>query len=232
MQSHGYSQFRPKGHYLISNAIEEERDAAHIGQIRVTFEYDRCSEATLIAQQTTDQKMEYTFTEWNPKKIDAKASGKQDEGDNEISVCGMACCYMCMCVTGCFNTMFEEIVDFAGDGCMSAETFFKKQERTLKWSTLGFRFMGVFLAVMGLYMIFTPVILLLKWIPLVGFLLGGITSLAAAIFALVIGLTMSLLVMSVAWLLFRPLVALSLLALGGVGVYLTLFWDGSIPGVL
>ena len=88
------------------------------------------------------------------------------------------------------------------------------------------------MAVVGLYMIFTPLILMLKWIPLVGFLLGGIATLAAAIFAFVIGLTMSVLVMSVAWLIFRPLLALSMLTVSGIGIYLSFFWDGTIPGVL
>ena len=95
-----------------------------------------------------------------------------------------------------------------------------------------FRFLGVFLAVAGLYLIFTPLILMMKWIPLVGFLLGHITALAAALFAFVIGVTMSVLVMSIAWLIFRPMVALSLLSVSGIGIYLAFFWDGTIPGVL
>ena len=137
-----------------------------------------------------------------------------------------------MCVTSCFNTLFEEVVDYAEDGSRSAEKFFRNQEMTLHYSTIAFRLLGVVLAVAGLYLIFTPLILLMKWIPFVGFLLGGIAVLAAAIFAFVVGLTISLLVMSIAWLVFRPLLSLSLLTVSGIGIYLAFCWDGTIPGVL
>ena len=78
-------------------------------------------------------------------------------------------------------------------------------------------------------MIFTPLIVILKWIPLIGFLLGSIAKLAALVIALVTGVTVSVFVISLAWLFFRPLFALTLLTISGVSTYLIFFYNGQMP---
>ena len=88
-----------------------------------------------------------------------------------------------------------------------------------------FRILGMVLNVLGLNLIFTPIILILKWIPLIGVLLSGVGSLAAFFFSLIVGLTMSLLVIALAWLFFRPLVGLTLLTLTCLSTYLIFYWD-------
>jgi len=79
---------------------------------------------------------------------------------------------------------------------------------------------GILLSVLGWWMLFSPIITLLKWIPLVGALLGSIVSLAAFIFSLIVGGTTACLVLAIAWLVFRPLIGASLLTLTGIGLYL------------
>ena len=69
-------------------------------------------------------------------------------------------------------------------------------------------------------MLFTPVIVLLKWIPLIGMFLAGAATLASFLFALVVGVLMSLIVISVSWLVYRPFLALSLLSVSALGIYL------------
>jgi len=85
----------------------------------------------------------------------------------------------------------------------------------------------MFLTIFGLYCLFSPIIALLNWIPLVGALLGSIVSLAAFIFALVVGLTISVFVIALAWLFFRPLIGVPLMAGVGASVYFTYFYDWS-----
>ena len=80
---------------------------------------------------------------------------------------------------------------------------------------------------MGFYFLFAPVIALLKWIPLVGWLLGGIFALAAFIFALVVGLLLSTLTIAIAWVFYRPLVGLLLFAAVGVGIFLIFSLKGA-----
>ena len=57
MIRNGFGAFKPQGQYLISSA-QDDRGLPHIGQIRVSFEYDRCSEATVIAQMVPNDKLD------------------------------------------------------------------------------------------------------------------------------------------------------------------------------
>ena len=89
------------------------------------------------------------------------------------------------------------------------------------------RIVGIILCILGFYSLFTPVINLLNMIPFVGWLLSSFVALAAAIFAFVVGLTLSLLTIAIAWVFFRPLVGITLLALVSISIYLTFFFDWS-----
>ena len=62
-------------------------------------------------------------------------------------------------------------------------------------------------------------------IPLVGWLMSWIVALAAVIFAVIVGLTLSVLTIAIAWVFFRPLIGIPLLLIVGVSVYLTWFYD-------
>ena len=62
-------------------------------------------------------------------------------------------------------------------------------------------------------------------IPLVGWLLSGIVAIAAAVFAFVVGLTLSILTIAIAWVFFRPLYGISLLVLVCISVYFAFFFD-------
>ena len=64
----------------------------------------------------------------------------------------------------------------------------------------------------------------MKWIPLVGWLLSGFVTFAAAIFAFVVGIVFSCLVLALAWVFYRPLYGILLLVLMGIGVYFIFFF--------
>jgi len=49
MQSQGFEPFKAIGHYLISSTSDNSLETAHIGQYRVTFEYDTCGQTTIIS---------------------------------------------------------------------------------------------------------------------------------------------------------------------------------------
>ena len=68
---------------------------------------------------------------------------------------------------------------------------------------------------------------ILNFIPLVGSLMSFAVAIAAFIFAFVVGLVLSCLVIAIAWLFYRPLVGASLLLLVGIGIYfIFVFPDG------
>ena len=75
---------------------------------------------------------------------------------------------MCSCVDSCLSVVLEESVDHAIDGIQTPDEFFDQQESKLFWSTHLFRALGIVTSVIGLWLIFTPVILTFKWIPLIG----------------------------------------------------------------
>jgi len=70
MKMAGYTDLKPKGSYLVANAeATDDRDAPHIGQMRISFTYDKCAEATILAQQIScdGRPGSFTFRAWNPK---------------------------------------------------------------------------------------------------------------------------------------------------------------------
>jgi hypothetical protein len=62
-----------------------------------------------------------------------------------------------------------------------------------------------FLDILGHWLLFAPVITLLKWIPLVGYFLGSIASFAALLFAVVWVTFLHFLLTAVAWIFYRPM---------------------------
>uniref|UniRef100_A0A7S3XAY4 Uncharacterized protein n=1 Tax=Strombidinopsis acuminata TaxID=141414 RepID=A0A7S3XAY4_9SPIT len=83
-------------------------------------------------------------------------------------------------------------------------------------------FLGVWL---GFYLLFSPIMALLAWIPLIGGLLKAIVSFAAIIATFVVAVTTSLLVISIAWVFYRPLIGVPLLMATGAGIF-ALFYFG------
>ena len=62
-------------------------------------------------------------------------------------------------------------------------------------------------------------------IPFVGWLLSWIVAIAAVIFAIVVGLTLSVLTIAVAWVFFRPLIGIPLLIVVAASTYMIFFYD-------
>ena len=72
-------------------------------------------------------------------------------------------------------------------------------------STTAFRYFAWILNVFGHYLLFSPIIALLNWIPLVGSLLAGAFAAAAFLFSLVWGSFLHVSVLGIAWIFYRPL---------------------------
>ena len=153
--------------------------------------------------------------------------GQSTDGEQDSTCGNPICCYICMCVNCLFNTMFEEVVDVARDGKLVSETYFTEQEGMLGGSATAIRWGGIFLCILGHYLLFAPIINLLNMIPFVGWLLSWIVAVAAVIFAVVVGLTLSVLTIAIAWVFFRPLIGIPLLILVSASIYLTFFFDWS-----
>ena len=155
--------------------------------------------------------------------------GQSTDGDQDSTCGNPICCCICLLVNCCFNAMFEEVVNVARDGKTQIEEYFDEQQALSGSTGTCFRWLGVFLCILGHYMLFAPIINLLNMIPFVGWLLSWIVAIAAVIFAVVVGLTLSVLTIAVAWVFFRPLIGIPLLIAVGASIYLVFFYDWGSP---
>jgi hypothetical protein len=225
LENNEFTQFELRGDYFIASTVTEDTpEEPHVGQYRVKFHYNECGLTTVMAQQIKDNDDQHTLRKWNPEKLRVEY-GKSTDAEADGTMGPALCCYICMCVNCCMNTMFEEVVDQFQDGSQSAEEYFASTEGALETAGKVFRPLGIFLTIFGFYLLFSPIISLLDWIPLVGGLLSTIVAFAAAIFSIVVGLSISCLTIAVAWVFFRPLIGILLLACTAAGIYLCFFFD-------
>lgn len=78
----------------------------------------------------------------------------------------------------------------------------------------------------GHALLFTPIIALLAWIPLVGHLLAAILWFAAIIFALLWATVLQFLIMGVSWLVYRPVYGMCMLTVVGLGIAIMFLGGG------
>ena len=143
----------------------------------------------------------------------------------------MACCYVCIAVNSCFKYHYDEDVDYVSDGIKTSKQFFDSRSNELNCQSWIYRFLGTFLIAFSLFLLSTPYIEVLKGsVPLISIMLGSTNAawLTVHIFATTAAITLSIFVIAMAWLIYRPAIALSLLCLCGLGIYLLFFLHG--PG--
>ncbi len=102
--------------------------------------------------------------------------------------------------------MFEE------DNKKSDEIF-NEMEKSNDSTTSVFRLVSWIICVFGFYLLFSPIITLISWIPLIGTLFSYILGFAAFVIALIIGSLTFLTVFALAWIRYRPLLGLLILTL-------------------
>ena len=85
------------------------------------------------------------------------------------------------------------------------------QENKITWLL---RLLGFILMTLGVYLFFGPLLALVKWIPILGTLVSFIFFLVS----LSIGLSLSLITISIAWLFYRPIIGLFLIS-GAIMIY-------------
>ena len=85
-----------------------------------------------------------------------------------------------------------------------------------------FRYLTLFMNILGHFMLFSPIITLLSWIPFVGYFLSSVLALAAFMFSLVWGTMLWFIILAVAWIVYRPVFGILLLC--GAGILLGLLF--------
>jgi len=166
----------------------------------------------------------FKFTPWNPNVLHGEnGEDKEDEnfGDKGGFQYGYCCC--CSLVNMLFESLVPEQVYEIRDGPVKSQKILNELSKQNSTRTTVIRWVSWFMMVLGHFLLFSPIIALLSWIPLVGWLLGGILTFAAAVFALVWGTAVFFTILTLAWLVFRPLFGLLCLTLVGGLMYLTFY---------
>jgi hypothetical protein len=182
--------------------------------------YATCGDVTVLSQQIYNkQDNVWTFRKWNPYKKDAEFGEDVGADDLEdVGTCRTVCCLCCVIVGKCFNAVIEEVVDELEEKHRGAKDLLKSSDKEMQKLGCCFRPLGVLLSFFGWYLLFSPTIAFLNWIPLIGKLLGWVASAIAVIVGCICGVQNALLVMGIAWLRFRPLLGILLLVGFGLGI--------------
>lgn len=105
---------------------------------------------------------------------------------------------------------------FVQSGSVSAKKIFKGQIESNSFWTWIVRAMGFVLCYFGVRNVTSIIDYLIGHIPLVGYLLGGLVSFGLMVASLLLSATISLVVIAVAWLFYRPLLGMGLLAAASI----------------
>ena len=150
----------------------------------------------------------------SPTVGDLRASFKQTKPSNEVSI-----------VAKLVGDTFERYTAANGKpvgmlsvGSHSAESMYTSAHASNAMWTWILRVGGVFLVCMGLGMIVAPLSVIASVVPLVGKIVGFGTG----VFSTMFGLAWSLFIIALAWLFYRPLIGIILLA-AAVGLVVLLF---------
>ncbi|MCX7631749.1 MAG: TMEM43 family protein [Turneriella sp.] len=115
---------------------------------------------------------------------------------------------------GAYRTKNGETILMIQPGIIPAQQMFQTAEESNQTMTWILRFVGVILMFIGLKMILTPLETLLDVVPILGSIVGVGISLAAGVVAIVL----SLITIAIAWLFYRPVLSIILIAVG-VGAF-------------
>ena len=90
---------------------------------------------------------------------------------------------------------------------------------------------GIVLCILGHYLLLQPLIQVISWIPFIGWLLASFAALAAFTFALIVGSTLALLTIAVAWVFYRPVIGITFLLLAACILSMVFLYDWETPEV-
>ena len=217
------SEFHEEGHYntfaLPFNNETITADEVYVGAFKLTQEQvERLSTKGVVRDFNTERVLEldYTINDQylttstdvnNPQIGDSRISFEYHDA-TELSVLAVQ-----------RGDGFEDYVSSVGktvskmvDGKYSGEqlvSIVEKENKILKWVL---RLVGTLLCIFGVLAVLKPISAVSSYIPI----LGNIVGFAVGLVSFLIGLSISLIVIAIAWIRFRPIIGISLLAIVAV----------------
>jgi len=115
-----------------------------------------------------------------------------------------------------YTTENKKSLSFVRNGIVSATKIFDDEQANNTTLTWVFRFVGLFAMFWGFYAILRFFTAFSDYIPVIGSLLNGVTTVIAGVFTLIFGS----LVIAIAWLSARPVLSIFILLIGGIAAFL------------
>lgn len=150
-----------------------------------------------------------TFRPWNPKYIE---DGHVPEP--EIFCPWICCC--CACVESCFKNAFKEHIDEVDLGLKDAGTMFGEMTDKNTGGVTMIRIFSWLMSFIGHWFLFQPILIWITWIPFVGWLLSTVIGFVVLTFSLVWSTMLHFLILTVAWIVYRPRYGLAMACCAGV----------------
>lgn len=143
----------------------------------------------------------------NPKVGDVRISFKYNDS-SEISILAVQSGKSFKAFTSKAGKSVNKVVDGSLSGKEIIEDI-KSEDNFLKW---GLRGVGALLCIIGFVAILSPISTITGFIPILGSVVGA----AVGLVSFALGLSLSLIVIAIAWIRFRPVLGISLLAIATI----------------
>ena len=194
----------------------KDQIGTHNGDLRIKFFEVKCGPTTIVGQ--------LEGTSFIKHQIESALREQQQTGssdgvwDENRGFCENCCGMLCKLASKLTAPISEILWIFEKD-IATKEDVFDEVTREHKSKRNLYRVVGWVLSWLGIWIFFGPIVYLLSIFPLIGGLLSTLASWAALLFGLIVGTVLSVLVICIAWLFYRPLISLGLILLSvGLGV--------------
>ena len=155
---------------------------------------------------------EYTFRGWNPKK-EMVPYGESTEPDVESGCCSCSCCCCAELMDKFFDSLFPLILNDVEPNIISKEAIFKRDRTEKKHIVNIIRLLAWLTLFIGIGLLFSPIIELVSFIPLIGTFIAAGIAIAVWIVAFILSIVIFGITISLAWLFYRPIIAIGVIAL-------------------
>ena len=206
-----------------------------IGDLRFSYVFVPEEHLSLVSCQTNN-----TFIPYDIKRKGFRSQeesqvlldkGNQPEqmdinfDDEDQDSCCVKCCPCCICCL-CYGAIGKlcktpTIINWIYEKAMTKQELFDEKEKENRCMTWIIRLVGFLMMVFGIYLFFSPVYELLEILPL----LSSVGKLVVLVFAILVCIPICSLIIILAWMFYRPLIALLFLGITivfSVALYLIL----------
>lgn len=183
-----------------------------VGDIRISLSYKDPSPLSLVCSQTDNTFKSYDFLEkgFGNKDLDQQPLISTLKEERESGCCDGCSC--CVCYTVCdvvFQTNSQ--IDWQYEESLTKMQIFKRRKNENQTITSLLRFLGFVCMVIGICLFFSPIYETLQILPF----LSAIGKFIIFLFALLFSIPMSLIIIILAWIFYRPLLAILLVVMMG-----------------